>query len=486
MPRIKSKPHRFQYPSTVETEVAQNDSSTSPTARTATCTPEPTPTSLAPPSSDEQFRSHHHVTSVAHPFTNLITNTSCLSIPTVTFLTQEAIKTANNTSNEIGSLVSTTIIPNIAPLGLAIPTVPTLAIDLGSMLLTNTSETLGLLNKLSSPIASPQLPASKQSSTPIGQPQQPYRSSEIASTASFGSSTSMPNTLKSTSFVISEMCAQSDKERTKFNEVKRSYKKDRELTNCAVCHKLMRRGSIREHMDRHNNSGRYECSECGKTFSRASAREKHFRIHTGEKPYQCPHCSKAYRQRVHLNEHMRSHTGHRPYVCSLCGFALASKSLLNRHVRTHWNVALGRISPERNDCSMDDKAKDLTIDKTSPTNANIDNDDDDTDGFHPKDILSTMSLPTNPLDRERLKELWRKHTCEECSTGFPTLQALRSHRMTTHGFVPSHPCPQCCETFSSNKLRKQHLRLAHPQVGSTNLYWLTVLFLVWIFNRTTL
>ncbi|KAH9277852.1 hypothetical protein ECG_09812 [Echinococcus granulosus] len=56
--------------------------------------------------------------------------------------------------------------------------------------------------------------------------------------------------------------------------------RDREVVTCSVCQKSMRLGSLREHMDRHENSGKFECELCGKNFSRASAREKHIRTHT--------------------------------------------------------------------------------------------------------------------------------------------------------------------------------------------------------------
>ncbi|KAK4468281.1 hypothetical protein MN116_008433 [Schistosoma mekongi] len=261
----------------------------------------------------------------------------------------------------------------------------------------------------------------------------------------------------------------------------KSREREKQFINCPVCCKTMRRGSLREHMDRHANSGKFKCDVCEKTFSRASAREKHLRTHTGERPYKCELCSKAYRQKVHLNEHLRSHTGVRPYLCKLCGFCLASKSLLNRHLRTHgikknldndtdvWmkidapkdevlNIAaeVGRVLSQTENGNLNDK-KDTTVNGDSSNNIQS-----------PKnERLLNNSLATDFVLQLKPKgsvTFGRKYLCNICPAGFPTVQALRSHRMTTHNVVTPHKCPQCDDSFSSLKLMEGHLRKFHPQV----------------------
>ncbi len=68
-----------------------------------------------------------------------------------------------------------------------------------------------------------------------------------------------------------------------------------------------------------------------------------------------------------------------------------------------------------------------------------------------------------------LEALGRKHLCSACPAGFPTLQALRSHRQTTHGLGAHHQCPQCNEGFPSKKSFKLHLSRVHPQVSSIGI-----------------
>ncbi|VEL37383.1 unnamed protein product [Protopolystoma xenopodis] len=303
--------------------------------------------------------------------------------------------------------------------------------------------------------------------------------------------------------------------------------RDRETINCPVCAKLMRRGSLREHMDRHQNSGRFDCEICGKNFSRQSAKEKHIRTHTGERPFVCKFCDKAYRQKVHLNEHLRSHTGERPYVCRLCGFSLASKSLLNRHLRTHGVVVNANEAPEmwlKTDAPTRDVlaaaaevGRSLGFEKTArptgtddptsetggPANgeaadqpasksltgapaafgqAELDHQHQHLNHHNHHNNLQQQSqqqqieaLPSGVPRLTALKgsaemaALGRKYLCSHCPAGFPTMQALRSHRATTHGVVTPHRCSSCNESFSSVKTLKIHLRKAHPQVSLPKL-----------------
>ncbi|KAL5104217.1 hypothetical protein TcWFU_002024 [Taenia crassiceps] len=238
--------------------------------------------------------------------------------------------------------------------------------------------------------------------------------------------------------------------------------RDREIVTCSICQKSMRRGSLREHMDRHENSGKFECELCGKNFSRASAREKHIRTHTGERPFKCDLCQKAYRQKVHLNEHMRSHSGERPFVCRLCGFSLASKSLLNRHLRTHGvkngaNDAPGmwlRTDAPKSQVLAAAGAVGRSIDAEIREKGGLEDAEGDPETLHVTALNATATVA----------ELGRKHLCPECPAGFPTIQALRSHRVTTHGLVIEHVCETCRATFSSKKALKVHLRTEHPQI----------------------
>ncbi|KAI0785616.1 hypothetical protein C8Q75DRAFT_794569 [Abortiporus biennis] len=55
---------------------------------------------------------------------------------------------------------------------------------------------------------------------------------------------------------------------------------------------------------------RYECSYCGKGFTRPSSLKIHINTHTGEKPYVCPFegCGRSFSVQSNMRRHARVHT----------------------------------------------------------------------------------------------------------------------------------------------------------------------------------
>ncbi|XP_068751833.1 zinc finger protein 883-like [Montipora capricornis] len=249
---------------------------------------------------------------------------------------------------------------------------------------------------------------------------------------------------------------------------------------CSTCGRdFSRYVDLQNHKNVHRNEDRHPCPLCGKPFTERAALDQHqlevhtedsakafqcifcqvefgtkyqlevhLRLHQGQTPYLCPHCPRSFHRSDLLQKHLKAHRVDQPHTCHFCGGVYRKKIYLYQHLQ--------RRHPEktRHQCNL---CKKTFADST--------------------DLKRHLRIHSNQRpfqcnvchkrfrQKGQLKVHLRSHTrdkpyvCDQCNKPFRQGAHLTRHLRVHSGYKP-YKCPSCYKAFASTGSLKEH-QLTH-------------------------
>ncbi|MGH0182979.1 UNVERIFIED_CONTAM: hypothetical protein FKN15_010965 [Acipenser sinensis] len=115
---------------------------------------------------------------------------------------------------------------------------------------------------------------------------------------------------------------------------------------CAECQQSFETRRTFNLHKKSTHQAEFICSECGETFGKIGALQKHQRIHAAEKPYPCPECGKNFRHSRALKRHGEIHRRVRRYPCNDCSKSFSRPDSLETHKLVHSGTTKQHRCPE--------------------------------------------------------------------------------------------------------------------------------------------
>ncbi|XP_015431765.1 PREDICTED: zinc finger protein 567-like [Dufourea novaeangliae] len=197
-----------------------------------------------------------------------------------------------------------------------------------------------------------------------------------------------------------------------------------------------------------DNSVRYSCAVCSRSFYALSHLRMHEVTHTApivtscppiptmspsvnvEKTFGCDRCQASFRYRTLLERHRRMHEvgQEKPYSCPRCLMRFETRNLYNHHAKTHKPVLTGN---------------DRIIDTSMVSSG----------GGDPVTSSISGTMVAAPLPNKSIAS----YPCDSCSKQFASIESLTTHK-AVHRSRPL-VCDVCGKGFTHRKYYVVHQRI---------------------------
>ncbi|KAJ8724641.1 hypothetical protein PYW08_016115 [Mythimna loreyi] len=252
--------------------------------------------------------------------------------------------------------------------------------------------------------------------------------------------------------------------------------------SCNICGKQYDKYHLfGDHCYNHMTKGRFECTDCGKTFPRLSLLVTHTDAYhssgSAEKPFLCGECGRGFKSPNRLREHtrvvhstsnmrctedgcdmffsslkelllhQRSHRSQLEPWCRQCGLQFVSLAACERHLDVHRKKHYA--CPV---CRRSYREKYLIL-KHIPTHFEC--------VLHVCKVCGKVfNLRSRLVQHSKTHSDLRSHKCTVCNKGFMKASMLQQHLNIHTGFRP-YKCTECAKTFASYPNWHKHMRRMH-------------------------
>ena len=106
---------------------------------------------------------------------------------------------------------------------------------------------------------------------------------------------------------------------------------------CDLCDKkFLSACQLRYHQTSHTNEKPFMCDKCDASFKSKERLKIHIRgKHEGVFKFHCTICPAKYNIKSEFEAHFRSHTGEKPFNCSICGKGFSKSEVMRKHEKIH-------------------------------------------------------------------------------------------------------------------------------------------------------